>query len=125
MTGSPRRSASAPRISNPPQPASPKLVAPFDEMTPSALAGPGVSRPIARTAERHAGEPEHQIHRVDQGLDGLVRALPDVAGNFRHLVEEEPAFGVENRPVVRRPAVIQADDNALDRHPSSSSEAKV
>src|SRR5271155_659043 len=50
MTGSPTRSASAPRISKPPQPASPKFVAPLEEMTPSALAGPGVSRPIARTA---------------------------------------------------------------------------
>ena len=50
MTGSPIRSASAPRISKPPQPASPKFVAPLEEMTPSALAGPGVSRPIARTA---------------------------------------------------------------------------
>src|ERR1700722_10028539 len=50
MTGSPVRSASAPRMSKPPQPASPKFVAPLEEMTPSALAGPGVSRPIARTA---------------------------------------------------------------------------
>ena len=29
-----------------------KLVAPRDEITPSALAGPGVSRPTARTAAR-------------------------------------------------------------------------
>src|ERR1700731_532237 len=119
MTGSPTRSASAPRISKPPQPASPKFVAPLEEMTPSALAGPGVSRPIARTPPRggHAGEREHLLHRVDQGPDGLVRALPDVAGNFRHLVEEEPALGVENRPVVRRPAVVKADDHPLDWHP--------
>ena len=43
------RSSSAVRMSKPPQPASPKFVAPLDEMTPSALAGPGVSRPIAAT----------------------------------------------------------------------------
>ena len=71
--------------------------------------------------ERHAGEPEHPLHRIDQGRDGLVRALSDVAGNFRHLLEEEPALGVENRAVVRRAAVIQAHDHPVDWHTSSSS----
>src|SRR5580658_7780994 len=37
-------------MSKPRQPACPKFVAPLDEMTPSPLAGPGVSRPTARTA---------------------------------------------------------------------------
>src|SRR5580704_6918601 len=36
-------------MSKPRQPAWPKFVAPLDEMTPSRLAGPGVSRPTART----------------------------------------------------------------------------
>src|SRR5580692_4384830 len=46
------RSASAPRMSKPRQPAWPKFVAPLDAMTPSRLAGPGVSRPTARTDVR-------------------------------------------------------------------------
>src|SRR5262245_53073532 len=50
MTGSSRRSASAPRKSKPHHAGCEKFVAPFEEITPSALAGPGVSRPTARTA---------------------------------------------------------------------------
>src|SRR5438105_4782246 len=52
MTGRRRRASSAPRKSNPPQPSCPKFVEPFDEITPSALAGPGVSSPTARTRSR-------------------------------------------------------------------------
>ncbi len=51
-TGMPRRTSSARRTSKPRHSALAKLVAPFDEMTPSAVTGPGVSRPTARTAAR-------------------------------------------------------------------------
>src|ERR1700721_914010 len=109
MTGSPIRSASAPRMSKPPQPASPKFVAPLEESAPARAGGArGATAGPAPRRGRHAGEPEHLLHRVDQGPDGLVRTLPDVAGHLRHLVNEEPALGVENRRVVRRPAVVQA-----------------
>src|SRR6266536_579040 len=45
----PTLASSAPRKSNPRQAGCEKLVAPFEEITPSALAGPGVSSPSART----------------------------------------------------------------------------
>jgi hypothetical protein len=48
----PRRASNAPRTSNPHHSGNAKLVAPFDEITPSADAGPGVSRPTARTLSR-------------------------------------------------------------------------
>ena len=64
--------------------------------------------------DRHAGEPEHLLHGKDQGMDSLVRPFPDLAGHLRHPVEEEPAAGVEDGPVVSGPAVIQANDNPVD-----------
>ena len=62
---------------------------------------------------------KHLLHGEDQGLDGLVRALPDVAGNLRQPVEEELSAGVEDSAVVHGPAVIQANDNPVDWHASS------
>ena len=70
---------------------------------------------------RHAGEREHLLHGVDQRLDGLVRALPDVARNLRHLVDKEPAIGIENRSVVRGSAVVEANHDPVDWHAPSSS----
>src|ERR1017187_1840460 len=52
MTGTSRRRSSAARISNPRQGAAEKFVAPFEEITPSGLAGPGVPRPTERTDSR-------------------------------------------------------------------------
>ena len=46
------RASSAPRTSNPDQAGCEKLVDPTEEITPSALAGPGVSRPTTRTSDR-------------------------------------------------------------------------
>src|SRR6266545_853758 len=51
-TGNPRRSSSAPRKSNPRHSGWEKLVEPREEITPVALAGPGVSSPTAVTAVR-------------------------------------------------------------------------
>src|SRR2546423_109412 len=51
-TGRPTRASRAPRKSKPRQAGAEKLVDPLDEMTPVALAGPGVSRPTAATADR-------------------------------------------------------------------------
>ena len=48
-TGRPSRSSRAARMLKPPQSGWPKLVAPREDSTPSALAGPGVSSPTART----------------------------------------------------------------------------
>src|SRR5512133_4227049 len=70
MTGSPSRSARAPRMSKPRQPTWEKLVAPLEEMMPSALAGPGVSRPTARTDDQ----------AIDQEPPGGVQDGRVVAG---------------------------------------------
>ena len=51
-TGRPSRSSRAARMLKPPQPGWRKLVAPLEDRTPSALAGPGVSSPTAVTAAR-------------------------------------------------------------------------
>src|SRR6266508_1236648 len=51
MTGMPSLASNAPRISKPYQSGCAKLVAPRADNTPSALAGPGVSRPTATTAD--------------------------------------------------------------------------
>ena len=51
-TGSAIRRSSAPRTSNPRQASLAKFVAPRAAITPSALTGPGVSRPTARTRAR-------------------------------------------------------------------------
>src|SRR5579859_626418 len=51
-TGSPSRACRAPRMSKPRHSGWEKLVDPLEEITPSALAGPGVSSPTAATRER-------------------------------------------------------------------------
>src|SRR5580658_5652470 len=72
-------------------------------------------------AHRHAGQLEYLLHGLDQGLDGLVRPFPDVAGDLGHLVEEELPAGIKDCPVVGGPAVVEAYDNPVDWHASSSS----
>src|SRR5690348_36150 len=69
--------------------------------------------------DRHAGQPEHLLHGADQSLDGPVRPFPDLARYLLHPVEEKPAAGIEDGPVVAGPAVIQANDNPVDWHAPS------
>jgi hypothetical protein len=106
-------------MSNPRQPTWPKFVAPLDEMTPSPLAGPGVSKPTARTAVIGTPvSPSTCGTETTSDWYGLVPALPDVARHLRHPVQEEPAARVEDGPVVGGPAIIQANDNPVDWHAS-------
>ena len=70
------RASRAPRMSKPCQETWEKFVEPFDEITPSALAGPGVSSPTART--RVSGvlvSVEDAGERLGERLDGRLRAL--------------------------------------------------
>src|SRR5579884_1236866 len=94
-TGSCSRAWSAPRKSYPRQTGWEKLVEPFDESTPSALAGPGVSRPTAATEAREnavmASTPSSNWERVLRAASGpsktrlglstmsLIRKVPSVA----------------------------------------------
>jgi hypothetical protein len=71
--------------------------------------------------DRHAGKVEHLVHGVDQRLNGLVRAFPDVAGELGQLVQEVAVAGIQDRPVVHGAAVVEAYDNPVDWHASSSS----
>src|SRR5580693_10542364 len=96
MTGSPTRSASALRISKPPQPASPKFVAPLEEMTPSALAGPGVSRPIARTAA--SGTPVS----ASTCSTASIRDWMALSGPSRTLLGTSAIWSRRNRPAESR-----------------------
>ena len=66
-----RRGSRSPR-----QPSWAKFVDPIDEMTPSALAGPGVSRPDrAHALARRPGALQDVVEGLDERLDRDLRAL--------------------------------------------------
>ena len=64
-------------MSNPRQAGMEKFVEPFEEMTPSALAGPGVSSPTPRTADSGTPVSARTLReRLRERLDRDGRALP-------------------------------------------------
>ena len=76
----------------PPQPGWAKFVAPREDRTPSALAGPGVSSPTARhRGPVHPGDVQDLRERGGQRLDGDVRALADPARPLQHVLDQELA----------------------------------
>jgi hypothetical protein len=95
-TGRPSRISRARRTSNPRQSAFAKFVAPPEEMTPSAVTGPGVSLEDLREGSR-------------QRLDRLVRAVANAAWGLGHLLDEEPASRVKHRRVDRGATGVEPD----------------
>src|SRR4029450_1825505 len=124
-TGSPSRISSAPRTSKPRQAGWAKLVAPLEEMTPSAEGGAGVSSPTPRRparlvqrrtrdgGERDAGEVEHGVQRLGHGVDGHLGALGDQAGRLHQPVDQEALHRVKDGGVVAGGAGGAADDDPL------------
>ena len=89
------------------------MVAPFEEMTPSALAGPGVSSPTARTAARwHAGDLEHVVERLAPCASTAISG-PSVTrlGISTSRSTQEASGGVEHGGVVAGAAVVEPDDD--------------
>ena len=85
--------------------------APREEMTPSALAGPGVSSPTARTADaRDAGRREHR-RRAPSTIASTATAGPsdDPARAPRPAGRRGTAVGGQDRRVVAGAAVVEAD----------------
>ena len=92
-----------------------KFVEPLDEITPSALAGPGVSRPTATTAPggspvcaSTASNAWRSASRVAAG------PLQHPARGLAQVVDEEPAEAVEHGRVGRGAADVEADDHTRD-----------
>ena len=111
-TGRPSRTSSARRTSNPRQSSFAKFVAPSDEMTPSAVTGPGVSSPTARHVAGRDRRPLDDVgKRLRERLDGLGRAVADAAGRFGHLLDEELAGRVEHGRVDRGAASVESDNS--------------
>ena len=100
------------RTSNPHHSGRAKLVAPFDEITPSADAGPGVSRPTARTSARSMPVISRPVvERRGQRVESRRGPLRHPARNLDHPVDQEAPALVEHRHVVLRSAVVDADDH--------------
>jgi len=118
-TGMPRRSSRAARILNLDQSGWPKLVAPPVASTPSALAGPGVSRPTARTRCRETPVIPSTLSRVStravMALSGPSRtrlgsSAISVTRNLPAESSTVPLFAV---PPLSIPTVTQSPDSAM------------
>ena len=98
--------------SKPRQPSCSKLVEPREDSTPSALAGPGVPSPTARTSRAvHAGQRQHAVERLGHRRDGDLRPLADPARRLDEAVDEERPGRVHHGRVVGRAAVVEPDDD--------------
>jgi hypothetical protein len=89
-----------------------KFVEPLEQMTPSALAGPGVPRPTART---DPGSCRCASSTALQGLhEGTDRRRPALlepgSGSLRGSLTRKRPERVEHRGAVARAAVVEADN---------------
>ena len=94
----------------------PKLVEPRVEITPCAVAGPGVSRPTARTeVAAEAGLDEDVVEGLGHGAYGDCGSLADRAGRLDQRVDQEPAVAVQDGRVVRGATVVEANHHPRRR----------
>ena len=90
-----------------------KFVEPRAEITPSALAGPGVSSPTARTAARAvAVTPSTSSIASSIAAIAAGRPVEHAARHLDHVIDEEPPVVVEHRGVGLRPPDIEPDHDA-------------
>ena len=112
MTGRCRCRSTAPRKSKPHHSGSEKFVAPLLEMTPVALAGPGVSRPTASTDA--AGTPatsSASAMAAPIASRAATGPVADAARRLDHVIDQEHTVVGEHRRVRLGAADIEPDDD--------------